>query len=466
MEDIPKTAPESLRLLASTRDTYCCSINDSRIRESRLRDVDAVTSVTPEAAVKIPRIRNEDDLEVNYFKSAQWSPDGTTLLTSSADNTIRTFVLPATLLSDPSPPILTPYTHHTHPTPINCFTPYPFYNLSDPSTTLYLSTPSALPIRLLNSLSPSTVPLSTYPLISTTTEAYYTPSSLLWSTQNHFLAGTDCLIALFDISRSGDGPVARMPTIPSKRHRMKGGGVGMRGLVSALSQQPSPENSDRGMLAAGTWTRWVGLYDMGGLGGTVATWYIGEAADKGAEIGGTGITETGWSACGRYLIVAERRSRGVLVYDVRVTGKLVAWLVGREADTNQRLGVGLFEGEKGMEVWAGGTGGTVKVWEGVGMTEGPAERAWEWKAHDDPVTSAAVHMSGTVVATCSGQRYFPEEARDDGTEVSESSEDDSSEDDSFPDSGSDSESSSGSTSSRPLKPVSGSTDNSIKVWSL
>ncbi|KAK2624547.1 hypothetical protein QTJ16_006497 [Diplocarpon rosae] len=394
------------------------------------------------------------------------TPDGTTLLTSSADNTVRTFILPATLLSDPSPPTLAPYTHHTYPTPINCLTPYPFYTLSDPSTTLYLSTPSALPIRLLNSLSPTTSPLSTYPLISPTTEAYSTPSSILWSTQNHFLAGTDCLIALFDISRSGDGPVVRMPTIPSKRHKMKGGGVGMRGLVSALSQQPSPENADRGMLAAGTWTRWVGLYDMGGLGGTVATWCVGEAADKEAGIGGTGITETLWSACGRYLLVVERRTQGVLVYDVRVTGKLVAWLVGREADTNQRLGVGVFEGEKGMEVWAGGTDGVVRVWEGVGMTEGPVERGWEWKAHDDPITSAAVHSSGTVVATCSGQRSFSVEDTDDGTGDGESTDDDSSDDDNSTDSNSDSDSSSGSRLSRSPKPVSTSPDNSIKVWSL
>jgi hypothetical protein len=163
---------------------------------------------------------------------------------------------------------------------------------------------------------------------------------------------------------------------------MKGGGVGMRGIVSALSMQPLSEDADAGMLAAGTWTRWVGLYDMGGMGGTVATWSIGEAADKDAGVGGTGVTQTAWSPCGRYLFVVERKSRGVLVYDVRVTGKLVCWLEGREAETNQRLGVDVFGAEKGTEIWAGGTDGVVKVWEGVGMTEGAQERSWEWKAHD------------------------------------------------------------------------------------
>lgn len=150
----------------------------------------------------------------------------------------------------------------------------------------------------------------------------------------------------------------------------------MRGIVSALSVQGA-----EGMLAAGTWTRWVGLYDMEGVGGTVATWSIAEAADRHAAIGGTGVTQTLWSACGRYLYVVERKSNGVLVYDVRVTGKLVAWLEGRHAYTNQRLGVDMYEGKGGTEIWAGGTDGTVRVWEGVGKSEGALERTWEWNAH-------------------------------------------------------------------------------------
>lgn len=225
----------------------------------------------------------------------------------------------------------------------------------------------------------------------------------------------------------------------------------MRGIVSAMSQQPSPENADVGMLAAGTWTRWVGLYDLGGLGGTVATWSVAEAADVDAGIGGMGVTETKWSACGRYLFVVERRSRGVLVYDVRVTGKLVSWLVGREADTNQRIGVDLFPAENGTEIWAGGVDGVVRVWEGVGMTEGGLERTWEWKTHDDPVTSTVVHSSGTVVATCSGQRSSPGAGHREGSQDS---------DDSCGEGPDDEELS--STSSSPFR----TPDNSIKVWSL
>lgn len=182
----------------------------------------------------------------------------------------------------------------------------------------------------------------------------------------------------------------------------------------------------------------------------MSVWNVKEAADEIAGIGGTGVTQTGWSPCGRYLCVIERRSRGVLVYDVRVEGKLVSWLEGREGDTNQRLSVDVFQGEKGMEVWAGGVDGVVKVWEGVGMTEGAQKRSWEWRAHDDPIGSTAMHPSGSVVATCSGQRGRPylEENSDNDDESGNSGEDSDEED-------------------SPPKPLhSQASDNTLKIWSI
>ncbi|KAG9247075.1 WD40-repeat-containing domain protein [Calycina marina] len=449
-------------LVASTRDIYSCTNNKSRPREGKLPDGQAPTHE--------PYTGHGGETSVNHFKSAQWSADGTSLLTSSADNTIRTFILPPDLISSGRPITLAPYTSHTLPTSINCIAPYPHFALSSPTTTLYLSTPTDLPIRLSNVLYPSSNPVCTYTLQSPTTEAYLTPSSILWSPgATSFLTGTDCLIAVFDVSRSGanTGPVSRFPTIPSKRHKMKGGGIGMRGTVSALSTSPS----DDPLLAAGTWTRWVGLYDSGGMGGTVATWSIAEAADKVAGIGGAGVTQTLWSSCGRYLYVVERKSDGVLVFDVRVTGKLIGWLEGRNADTNQRLGVDTFSADGGMEVWAGGGDGIVRIWEGVGLTEGGVKRNWEWKAHDDPITSTVVHGSGTVVATCSGQRQL----YDYGTYESESSE---SESDANSDSDESRTSNGSGRSSRRSSPSLSSIgsshlpvatkqpDNSVKVWSI
>lgn len=151
---------------------------------------------------------------------------------------------------------------------------------------------------------------------------------------------------------------------------------GIKGIVSALGM------SSEGILAAGTFGRWVGLYDGHGRGGSIGAFEIGEdLSDQEEASGGTGITQILWSEDGRYLCVAERCSDGISVWDIRGTGKRLAWLKGRNAKTNQRLGFEVVGGE----VWAGGADGTVRLWEGLGTKEGVLEPSWEFKAHDGKI---------------------------------------------------------------------------------
>lgn len=220
----------------------------------------------------------------------------------------------------------------------------------------------------------------------------------------------------------------------------------MRGTVSALSAQTTADNTPTGLIAAGTWTRWVGLYDMARTGGCTATWCIEKAAKgvihtsppansglspppterkaaNGATrpvkgIGGAGITQTKWSPCGRYLLLNERQSTGMLVYDIRGTNKVLGFLAGRDARTHQRMSCDVFQGSDsvgGFEVWGGAMHGTVKVWEGVGNTEGCQWPSWEFSAADGAdgthgivapsVGSVSLHHSGSVVATCAGDHF-------------------------------------------------------------
>jgi telomerase Cajal body protein 1 len=106
----------------------------------------------------------------------------------------------------------------------------------------------------------------------------------------------------------------------------------------------------------------------------------GTEADK--QIRGRGLTQVIWSPCGRYLYIVERKSNGVMIYDIRQTGQLVSWLEGRRALTNQRLGVDLIAVDEGHEVWAGGTDGMVRVWKNAHQREGGVEAELEWSAHD------------------------------------------------------------------------------------
>ncbi|MCJ1472405.1 hypothetical protein MMC13_001053 [Lambiella insularis] len=383
------------RLVASTEDFYCGSIASCRKRELTTVAID-VDSDGPDSA-------NDPALqESNFFKSAQWSADGTTLVTSSADNVLRTFILyscrPPDLLSTPSPHALSLYAAHRLPSPAYALSIYPAYDLSTANTALYIASPSSLPIRLISPFAPGI--LASYPLINAATEAYIAPHSLLFdprgSNGNQFFAGSECEISIFDINRNGEAPLSRMKTIPSRRKKLVGGGVGMKGIVSTLAM------SADGILAAGTFGRWVGLYDSGGRGVTAGVFEVGSnLGDEGAVGDGAGITQLLWSCCGRYLCVVERSSEDIGVWDIRSTGKRVAWLRGRRAKTMQRLGADVV----GTEAWSGGTDGIVRVWENLGMREGMVDPVWEFLAHDDTVSSALVHPSGTVLATCSGQRH-------------------------------------------------------------
>lgn len=209
----------------------------------------------------------------------------------------------------------------------------------------------------------------------------------------------------------------------------------MKGIVSALGV------SCEGMLAAGTYSRWVGLYDGFGRGGNVGVFAVG-AEDEGER--GGGITQVIWSACGRYLYVVERASDGVAVVDVRGVGKRLAWLRGRNARTQQRLGVEVMGGE----VWAGGLDGVVRVWEGLGRAEGVVDPSWEFRAQGDAVSSATLHPSGSVLATCSGQRrVLPPKCE-------------------IADLDSESDCDSSSLKSASSQRSSQATDNSLKLWAL
>ena len=166
--------------------------------------------------------------------------------------------------------------------------------------------------------------------------------------------------------------MSRMKTIPSRRKNMVGGGVGMKGIVSALGM------SRDGLLAAGTFGRWVGLYDGGGRGGTVGVFEIKNYEVDEESKDGAGITQVVWSDCGRYLCVVERTSDGIGVWDIRGTGQRLSWLSGRKARTMQRLNIDLV----GKELWAGGVDGKVRIWDGLGMNGGVVKPSWELKVHD------------------------------------------------------------------------------------
>ncbi|KAI1780203.1 hypothetical protein F4818DRAFT_453936 [Hypoxylon cercidicola] len=414
-EGAPRQAQGRVELLASTGDITA--------------DGNESTSPRPgEHAPATSRSERDDGLR-DYFESAQWTADGTTLLTSSSSNVISGYIVPEDLLSPAvSRPLkLAAQATIQLPEPSNVLAGAPYFRLAEPWTQQLLVSARDHPIQLFY-LDPSRQhqkPASCYPLTKARSETFLSATSLVWPDPGtHFVAGSRNLLAKFDVRRAGDEPLLRVKTIPSDRHLSKGGGVGMRGAVSALAAQP-PDARHASLVAAATWTRWVGLYDFAqSSGACVATWSIARAGTDEARVGGDGVAQAAWSPCGRYLLLGERKSAGVLVYDVRVTGKLLGWLAGRDALGNQRIACDVFPGQggggaggedAGFEVWSGSTHGAVEVWEGVGTREGAHEPSWGWSAAQrSTVASTCMHQSGTVVATCSGSWEFPDELEGDG----------------------------------------------------
>lgn len=351
----------------------------------------------------------------SFYRNAQWTADGTAVIASTSDNKLCTYVLPEDLLGDEGrePLPLQPQGQLQLPEPFYAAAPSPYFSLQDASTHTVLLSPKDHPLQL-HRLFPEHYPetpsqVCSYKLVRQETEEYITAESLLWSWPGtHFLVGSSNRLDYFDVTRTGsDGPTLTIPTIPSKRHTLKGGGVGMKGMVSALSIQ-APGSSASPLVAAGTWTRWLGLYDVARSNKPVANWSIKGVVDAtfATPDDGGGVVQTIWSPCGRYLVINERRASSILVYDVRGTGQPINALKGRTTNSQQRLTCDVFPGDAssggGFEVWAGTGSGEVVVWESVGSTPGLLEKSWSFAAHQSPVGASVLHPSGSVVATCSG----------------------------------------------------------------
>ena len=342
----------------------------------------------------------------NFFKETQFSPDGTAVVTHNDDGGIRTFVLPQDLLDESSQPHdLAPYSILPSPTNVQSYALYPGFSLQDLSTTLILSAPVDQPLRLTNALD-SSLTHAKYPYVHSKTEAYIAPNSLAFhSDGNHFVAGAHGSVAIFDTSRINEGPMAMHITKPKDPKRAA---TSMRDGSLIMSLSVSTDN----YLAAGSANRSVGIFSSAGHGPCQTAFSVApDRSDPDATTySGTGITSLSWTPDGNYLLVGERQSDGIHVYDVRNQLRRVAWLAGRNALTTQRLGISTIPTASGLEVWAGGMDGSLRMWQSPGRVEGIQQPdAVLSGMHGDSVSSAVWHHGGAVLATCSGQRRFDDE---------------------------------------------------------
>lgn len=416
--------PLNAKCVATSGDAFCRTIEEC----------DAAWSHEPRSH------RRDAGSWSNFFHQAHFSGDGTTIVTQNEDQCLRTFVLPADLLNKSEhPSVLAAYSVGPSPTQIQSYAVYPYFDLSDPSTTLVLSASADQPIALKNALDYSTIHAK-YQHVNPLTEEYIRSNSLAFTRDGrHFISGSKNQIAIFDCSYDGSAPVSTQRTSVSRKARQLYGAPSLscKGIISALSI------SGDGVLAVGTNEREIGLYEQEGKGECITAFAVDYRPDEPNVAKGSGITSLKWSPCGRYLLAAERQCDCIQVWDIRNTLQWVSRLTGREADTTQKLGMDVVPTADGYEVWAGGMDGCVRMWSNPGSQGGEHGPNAEMKLHDgrheirldrakshantvtDPVSSAVWHPGGAVLATSSGQRsasYDSEDSSSSGSEEADDSE--------------------------------------------
>lgn len=348
------------------------------------------------------------------------------------------------ILSEPSTRGLNPYSAFKSADPLWAFSVNPYFDLNDASTTTVLVSRRDQYISLHNALwdvsqshsnppedskeTPSvprpvniSTKLASYKLIDHLTELVIAPASLVHThSGTHFLAGECDRIALFNMEYTSD-PISKIQTIPSKRNKLKGGGYGFKGVISALSISPSSSTSRTGILAAGSRTRYIGLYDAEGSGEEITHFSLPGQVNGRKVFGneeerrllGTGVSQLKWSACGKYLFVAERMSDVLLIYDIRKFERGLGYCTGRKAMTTKRMGFDVWSagdayGQDNVahEIWAGGTDGRIRVWKDPHLKEGAVEADEVVKVSDAPIASTLVHPCGSLAVAASGCQEF------------------------------------------------------------
>jgi hypothetical protein len=413
-------------------DAYSSSGEESTETESSTHEYSTDTDSSSESGTSDADRRTEylyntpafnDGRHVSCIQEAQLSPDGTCIFTSDCERAFS--VYPTTTRSLVAGEIapMKPYARFQTATPIWSFTVNPFFDYQDSNTTTVLVSCRDQYITLHNALwdtsqysndesSNRTGPvdisnkLASYQLVDRLTEAVDAPLSLAYSCDGYyFYAGHQNCVSIFDLNNKND-PITKIRTIPSKNTTLKGGGRGFKGHITALAVSSPSTFHGAGILAAGSRTSFVGLYD--GVGGEeITSFALPSRSIGGRHNNGKGVTSVKWSSDSNYLYVAERNSDDILIYDARNFSLNLGYCAGRAALTNQKLGFDLYSsadvyGKASQEVWAGGTDGKIRVWRDPQLKEGRAEADKVLEVNEWPVVGTLVHENGGMVVAASG----------------------------------------------------------------
>nr|XP_028558655.1 telomerase Cajal body protein 1 [Podarcis muralis]XP_028558656.1 telomerase Cajal body protein 1 [Podarcis muralis] len=323
----------------------------------------------------------------NFLKGCKWAPDGTCLLTNSADNTLRIYNLPAELYAEEWGTIseMSPVLRMAEGDTVYDYCWFPLMNSSDPQTCFVASSSRDNPIHIWDAfygdLRATFRPYNHLDELTAAHSLCFTPDG------SQLFCGFDKIVRVFDTARPGRMCENR-PTLVKKQ--------GQSGIISCIAFSPTQP-----IYACTSYSKTVGLYSQ--AEGDPLTMLNGHQG---------GVTHALFSPDGFHLFTGGRKDTEILCWDLRQPGE-VLFSVSRTVATNQRLYFDL--DPSGRFLLSGDTEGLVSVWDTAQAPSGSnnlahplLEPILQFQALSDCVNGISLHPSLPLLATASGQRKFPD----------------------------------------------------------
>ncbi|XP_076021359.1 telomerase Cajal body protein 1 [Genypterus blacodes] len=320
----------------------------------------------------------------NYLKGCKWAPDGSCILTNSADNVLRVYNIPPEVYSYnwDQLPQMSPVLRMAEGDTIYDYCWYPKMNSLDPHSCFLASSSRDNPVHVWDAFYGDVrASFRPYNHLDELTAAH----SLCFSPDGTQLyCGFDKTVRVFYTDRPGRDCEER-PTIVKKQ--------GQSGIISCFGFSPC-----QSVYACGSYSRCAGLYSCqdGSLLALLPTRHHG------------GLTHLLFSPDGNYLYTGGRKDPEILCWDLREPGKVV-FSLKRNVATNQRIYFDL--DQSGRYLLSGDTKGVVWAWDTQTAppdgSEEPLQPQLQFQAHWDCTNGISVHPFMPLLATSSGQRQFP-----------------------------------------------------------
>lgn len=319
----------------------------------------------------------------NFLKGCKWAPDGSCILTNSADNVLRIYNLPPELYSESEQvdyAEMVPVLRMVEGDTIYDYCWYSLMSSTQPDTSYVASSSRENPIHIWDAFTGELrASFRAYNHLDELTAAH----SLCFSPDgSQLFCGFNRTVRVFSTSRPGRDCEVRT-TFAKKQ--------GQSGIISCLAFSPAQP-----LYACGSYGRTLGLY----------AWDDGSPL---ALLGGHqgGITHLCFHPDGNLFFSGARKDAELLCWDLRQPGHLL-WSLSREVTTNQRIYFDL--DPSGQFLVSGNTSGVVSVWDVSGPFSDceQLEPVMTFLPQKDCTNGVSLHPTLPLLATASGQRMFPE----------------------------------------------------------